>query len=51
MLISLNALVMLGYQELNSFYYTDAVHITRIVQKIIWILILWVIFKKSINEA
>jgi hypothetical protein len=43
--IVLNALVIFGYNELNSFYYTDFYSEVRIAQQIVWVCILWMIFK------
>ena len=47
----LNALVVFGYNELNSFYYTDFYSEVRIVQQIAWIFILWVVFRKTYNKT
>ena len=48
--IVLNALVLLGYNELNSFYYTDAYSIVRISQQLVWLLILFVAFRSKQNN-
>ena len=45
--VVLNALVIFGYNELNSFYYTDFYSEVRIAQQIVWIGILWMLFKKQ----
>lgn len=45
--IVLNALVILGYNELNSFYYTDGYSLFRIFQQVVWIAILWMLFKRK----
>jgi hypothetical protein len=49
--VVLNALVVFGYNELNSFYYTDSYSEVRIAQQIIWISILWIFFKKTNHET
>jgi hypothetical protein len=46
--IVLNALVIFGYNELNSFYYTDFYSEVRIAQQIVWVCILWIIFNRKI---
>jgi hypothetical protein len=46
--IVLNALVLFGYNELNSFYYTDGDLLFRIFQQMFWVLILWMLFKRKI---
>ncbi len=45
--IVLNALVIFGYNELNSFYYTDFYSEVRIAQQIVWVCIIWMLFKKT----
>jgi hypothetical protein len=49
--VVLNALVVLGYNELNSFYYTDSYSVVRIAEQIIWIFILMVVFRKTFNKT
>jgi hypothetical protein len=49
--VVLNALVVLGYNELNSFYYTDSYSVVRIAEQIIWIFILMVVFRKTYNKT
>lgn len=50
--VFLNTLVLLGYNELNSFYYTDGFLEVRIIQQVIWIAIISMIFKrKTLNET
>ena len=49
--VVLNALVIFGYNELNSFYYTDFYSEVRIDQQIAWIFILWVVFRKTYNKT
>ena len=49
--VVLNALVVFGYNELNSFYYTDSYSEVRIAQQIIWISILMVVFRKTFNKT
>jgi hypothetical protein len=46
--VVLNALVIFGYNELNSFYYTDLDLIFRIIQQLAWLGILWMLFKRKI---
>ncbi len=48
--VLMNAFVIFGYQELNSFFYTDGMLKVRIFQQLAWIAILWVVFRKSHNE-
>ena len=45
--VFMNALVIFGYNELNTFFYNDGFLIVRIVQQIIWIGIITVIFLKN----
>jgi hypothetical protein len=45
--VVLNALVIFGYNDLNSFYYTDLGLLIRIFQQVAWIGILWMLFKKQ----
>lgn len=45
--IVLNGLVVLGYNELNTFYYTDLYSEVRIAQQIVWIAVLWMVFRKT----
>jgi hypothetical protein len=46
--VLLNALVIFGYNELNSFYYNDLELIFRIIQQLAWMGILWMLFKRKI---
>ena len=49
--VVLNALVLFGYNELNTFYYTEFYSEVRILQQIAWIFILWIFFKKTSHET
>ena len=48
--ILMNALVIFGYNELNSFFYNDGMLKIRILQQVAWITILWLLFKKRTME-
>ena len=48
--ILMNALVIFGYNELNSFFYNDGMLKIRILQQLAWVTILWLLFKKRIME-
>lgn len=50
--VLMNALVIFGYNELNTFYYTDGLLRARIIQQVVWIVIICVLFKRGLpNEA
>ena len=49
--ILLNSLVIFGYNELNSFFYTDGMLKIRILQQLAWVAVLLMVYKRAKNES